>query len=151
MTELELQRMLCKKMKDIFDRISIWKKGEMKIFEHDIPDSTEFEGEEEKYSPHCIVRLVGGEIRKAGEPELVTADIYITTENRDGKGHREIITAVTRIRDELEQDAGIAGKFRMTHPLEWALDSDSQYLYASVRTRWQIAGTPFGAGVSRYL
>lgn len=152
MTVLELQKELCEKMKEIFENISIWDKGEMKVFEHDVPKGTDFEYEDEKYSPYCIVRIVGGEIKQADLPEIVTVDIYITIEDKNGNGHRELITAVTRIRDELERDGGIAGKFRLDHSLEWALDDgDYPYLHAALRTRWQMIRMPYGARISKYL
>lgn len=154
MTELRLQAAICEELKRIFSKISLWDKEEMKIFEFDVPKTTEFEDEESKYLPYCIVRIVGGEIAGADEPEIVTADVYITIkdDSEDRSGHKRIIEAITRIRDSFEKNAGISGEFRLLHPLEWAMDDNEMfpYIHAALRTRWQVIRIPYGAA-SKYL
>nr|DAW23810.1 MAG TPA: tail completion protein [Caudoviricetes sp.] len=144
MTELQLQDAIEDVLKnEVFSALTIFEKDEMKFFTQEIPESAEFEDEEEeeKYFPCCIIKLKGGEMEDYDDPQLTKVDIIIALKDweADRSGYRKLVVIITRIRDYFLSVGGIKNQFRLMRPIKWDINDEvmSPYFIGSISTIWQ--------------
>lgn len=142
MTEIDLQLDIQKVLTDeIFPKLTIFQPGEMQVFLQDIPLSTDFEDEDDKYFPCCIVRLRGGKINTASEPQITTIEIIVCIKDwsDDMTGYQSLMVTLQRIRDYFSAAAGIREKHRLVYPIEFNINEEAAtpYFIGNVVTKWQ--------------
>lgn len=150
MTELHLQTAIKDVLKrDVLPKISIFQPGEMKVFLQDLPLSTEFEDEDEQDEcfPCCIVKMQGGKIPTASEPQTTSIEILVCIRDsaEDMSGYQTLIVCLQRIRDYFTAHVGIEGKHRLIYPIEWAINDEAAapYFIGSITTRWVTDIMPY--------
>lgn len=158
MTELDLQKEIKKILLDeVFKDMLIFENKEMKVFEYDLPLSSDFDDDDndnEPFFPCCIVRTRGGEIKNANDPQLTTVEIIVAVKDasKDMSGHRDLIITINRIRDYFLANGGIRNKFRLMRPIKWGINEDNTipYFVGNIITQWQIATQSF-VDLEKYL
>lgn len=149
MTELHLQQAIKNVLDaEILPKLTLFKPGEMQTFLQDIPLSTDFEDEDDdKYFPCCIVKLRGGKVATASDPQITTVEIIVCVKDEaaDMTGYQSLMVTIQRIRDYFTEHVGIEGKFRMTYPVEWATNDEftAPYFVGNVITTWQTDIMPY--------
>lgn len=149
MAEIRLQNEIKRILEnEILPDISIPELRSIKVYKHDIPLTTEFEGDEEDtYFPCCIVKTCGGEIEKASDPQKTTVEIVIAIkdESENMSGHETLMIVIQRIRDYFLKHVGIRGEFRMRFPLKWNISDEftTPYFIGNVVTVWELDAMRF--------
>ena len=158
MTEIDLQNEIKRVLKkNILPELSLFKPNEMKVFLQDIPISTEFEDDddnEDKYFPCCIVRLLGGRIKTASEPQITTIEIVVGIKDfsKDMSGYQNTVICLDRIRDYFSENVGIHKKFRLVYPIETGINTEvaAPYYFGNIITNWQTDVKPY-ADIEKFL
>lgn len=151
MTEIELmQRIKSILDTEIIPHIGIFKDDEIKVFLHDIPMSSDFEtddSDDEKYFPCCIVRLNGGEISNAGEPQKTAIEIIVCIKDwsENMSGYQNLIIILNRIRDYFTSNYGIRNKFRLQYPVKTGISDETAtpYFVGNITTNWIVDIKPY--------
>lgn len=142
MTELDLQREIKNVLEtEIIPYISIFEPGELKVFLQDIPLSVDYEDEDDKYFPCCIVKFTSGEIKNPSEPQYTTIEIIAAVKDwsEDMTGYQSLLIILQRIRDHFMNNIGICGKFRLCYPLKLNINDETSmpYFLGNIVSVWE--------------
>lgn len=147
MTEIDLQNAVKAAIEDeILPKLTLFNEKPVRVFLHDLPISTEYEDEDDKYFPCCIVKLINGEIKTASDAQLTTIEIVIAIKDasEDMTGYQSLMILIQRIRDYFLRNAGIKGKFRLAYPVQWNISDEysAPFFLGNVVTTWvtDVAG-----------
>lgn len=152
MTEIDLQKEIKTMLLDeVFKDMLIFENQKMKVFEYDFPLLYNFDTDSEEIDyqifPCCIIRIRGGEIKNANDPQLTTLEIVVIVpdEAEDMSGHQNLLIAINRIRDYFLANGGIRGKFRLVYPIKWGTNEDNKtpYFVGNIITVWQTETQSF--------
>lgn len=149
MTELKLQKDIERVLeRDVLPKISIFQSGEVKVYSQDLPLSSEFEDDEpDEHFPCCIVKINGGKIAAAPDPQTTTIEIIVCIhdDSKDMSGYQTLVVCLQRIRDYFTEHVGIEGKHRMVYPIEWAINDEvpAPYFIGNIITRWVTEIMPY--------
>ena len=143
MTEIDLQKAIKETLVgEVFKDMMIFENQEMKVFEYDLPLSSDFDDDDnEPFFPCCIVRVLNGDIKNASSPQLTTVEILIIVKDAaaDMSGHKNLLITIQRIRDYFLANGGIRNKFRLVYPIKWGINDDNTipYFVGRIVTVWQ--------------
>ena len=148
-TELDLQQSIKDVLEnEIVSHLSVFKQGEMKVYLQDIPIDTQYEEDDEKYFPCCIVKLRGGKIEDASDPQTTTIEVVVIIKSweTDMSGYKNLMLVLNRIRDYFLAHMGIEGRYRLappsnTNPVKWVVNEEAAipYFVGSITTKWITA------------
>ena len=157
MTELDLQKEIKKVLiNEVFRDMLIFEGQQMKVFEHDLPLSSDFDDDDETdlFFPCCIVRACGGDIKSASEPQLTTVEIIVAVKDKalDMSGHKNLFITINRIRDYFLANGGIRGKHRLVYPVKWTINNENTFPYfvGHLITVWHTQTQRFN-DIEKYL
>lgn len=141
---------------DVFPKLALQGKKEIKVFRQYLPQTTEFEDEDEdgKLFPCAVVKFEGSKIVDAKTPQIttITTAVAVKDEAEDLSGTGTLLIILERIRDYFTSNGGIHGSFTMTYPLETYVDEElnAPYFVGAVITRWKNEYLPY-ADTEKYL
>lgn len=94
--------------------------------------------------PYILLKIVTGvDDKKEGEPQesICTIRMVIVTYSQDGqRGPLQLLNLIERIRERLEKETIIGGRFVLQRPFEYLIyqDTDPPYYIGEIMTRWSI-------------
>lgn len=151
MTELKIQEEIKEVLENsILPNISLFEKDEVKVYLQDIPLSADYDTDDEddeKYFPCCIVKLCGGEVKTASDPQTTIIEIMVVIKDwsADMSGYQSLVIMLDRIRDHFLSECGIFGKARLQYPLKFNINENvaAPFFVGSVTTRWTVDVMPY--------
>lgn len=148
MTEIDLQIAI----KDILEReiipnISLFENEKVKCFLQDLPLSSEFDNEDDKYFPCLIVAYRADEIKTASDAQETEIEIIVAIKDfsEDLTGYQKLLVVLQHIRDYFTANAGIDGKFRLLYPIKRSINEDTipGYFVGHIVTKWVADIMPY--------